>query len=83
MRPVLALVIASLVVSAGPAAALNPQPLPPKRFTAAKKFEGVRLNPQPLPPKARLGTVNRYDRVQLNPQPLPPKSTLRLKGVSR
>jgi hypothetical protein len=48
-------------VLAAPAAALNPQPLPP----------GIRhLQPQPLPP--RITNLKLNYSVMLNPQPLPP-----------
>jgi hypothetical protein len=55
----LAAALAALAVglAAEGAAALNPQPLPPR-------IGYVFLNPQPLPP--------RIIRVGLNPQPLPP-----------
>jgi hypothetical protein len=54
-----AVATASFAVAASPAAALNPQPLPPRVVRPTTVF----LNPQPLPPGAK---------VFLNPQPLPP-----------
>jgi hypothetical protein len=39
----------ALVAAAGPALALNPQPLPPGRVPIA----ALALNPQPLPPMPR------------------------------
>lgn len=65
------------------AAALNPQPLPPKASVLEalrSRFDAVALNPQPLPPKVHTYEdsgwslrFHRFDAVALNPQPLPPK----------
>ena len=48
--------LAALVLAAGPALALNPQPLPPKvlKYNVYGKHSWVLLNPQPLPPKYKL-----------------------------
>ena len=48
--------LATLALAAGPALALNPQPLPPKvlKYNVYGKYNWVLLNPQPLPPKYKL-----------------------------
>jgi hypothetical protein len=59
------------------AVAVNPQPLPPREFSASVRsslLDAIAINPQPLPPgELNAGMHDRLDPVAINPQPLPPR----------